>query len=131
MNPQKYILLLAAMAGLVAVALGAFGAHALEPKLEPRDMVNYRTAVQYQFFHALAMLAVGILIFYLPSKWLIYSGYAFLMGIILFSGSIYLLATQDVTGVSIPRFVVFLTPLGGLAFIAGWLMMIVGLVSWK
>jgi len=131
MNAQKYILLLAALAGLLAVALGAFGAHSLEPKLDARSLSNYHTAVYYQFFHALAILAVGILLLHAPSKWFIYSGYAFLAGIILFSGSLYLMATDQVIGLTLPRFVVFLTPLGGLSFIAGWFMLILGILSWK
>ena len=131
MNAQKYILLLAAILGLLAVVLGAFGAHALEPKLDSKSLANYHTAVHYQFVHALAMLAIGILLFYLPSRWLVYSGYAFGVGVLLFSGSIYLLATQEITAINLPKLVVYLTPLGGLAFIAGWALMIWGVVSWK
>lgn len=131
MNAQKYILLFAAIAGLLAVALGAFGAHPLEPKLDAKSLANYHTAVHYQFFHALAMLTVGILLFQFPSKMLVFSGYAFLLGIILFSGSLYLLATDEALGITLPRFVVFLTPLGGLSFIVGWLFLILSIIRWK
>lgn len=129
MSAQKYILLFAALAGLTAVLLGAFGSHGLRPKLDAESLQNFQTGVQYQFIHALAMMAVGILMFHIPQKWLIASGYSFLAGIILFSGSLYLLATSDVTGISVAKPLVFLTPVGGLSFIGGWIFL--GLAVWQ
>ncbi len=100
---------------MLAVAFGAFGAHALRAALDPGAMAVYQTAVQYQFYHALALLAVGVLAGQgTPRPWLRASGWAFSIGIGLFCGSLYALA---LTGV---RAWGMVTPIGGLAFLAGW-----------
>lgn len=111
-------LLLGAISGFIAVALGAFGAHGLKDRL-PADMLAvYHTAVQYQFWHTAALLAVGVLALHWPGhaalKW---SGWAFVAGIVVFSGSLYLLA---LTGT---RWLGAITPIGGVAFLAGWLLL--------
>lgn len=113
-NHSPY-LSIAAGSGLLAVVLGAFGAHALRAQLDPRAMGIYETAVQYHFAHSLALLAVGLLYRTAVSPRLLgFAGLAFSTGLLLFSGSLYLLA---VTGI---RWLGAITPLGGLAFIAGW-----------
>ena len=112
-------LIVAAAYGLLAVALGAFGAHGLRAKLAPEMMAVYRTAVEYQFYHALALLAVALLALRAASPWLSVAGYAFSVGVILFSGSLYLLA---VTGT---RWLGAITPLGGVALLLGWFALLV------
>lgn len=105
----------AALSGLLAVVFGAFGAHALKARLDDYAMGVFETAVQYHFFHSLALLAVGIIALQHPGIALLRSsGWLFLCGMLIFSGSLYLLS---LTGV---RWLGAVTPLGGLAFIAGW-----------
>lgn len=120
MSPMARVWLISAAAyGLLAVALGAFGAHGLRARLSPEMMAVYRTAVEYQFYHALALLAVALLALRAASPWLNVAGYAFSTGVILFSGSLYLLA---VTGT---RWLGAITPLGGVALLLGWFALLV------
>lgn len=106
---------LGALSALLAVGLGAFGAHALRSQLNDYARGIYETAVQYHFYHALALLAVGLLAFNQPANTLVRSsGWLFLLGTLLFSGSLYLLSISGV------RWLGAITPLGGLCFIAGW-----------
>ncbi len=103
----------------VGVALGAFGAHGLKAHLRPEAQDIYQTGVFYHLIHALALLAVGTLTILKPSESLVrQAGGAFVIGIILFSGSLYLLA---VTGL---KKLGMITPLGGLAFLIGWLFLV-------
>ena len=104
-----------AIAGAVGVILGAFGAHGLKEKISPEMLAIFQTGVRYHMIHALALLCVGWVTDRRPSPWARASGWAFMIGILLFSGSLYLLA---VTGI---RRLGAITPLGGLAFIVGWL----------
>jgi uncharacterized membrane protein YgdD (TMEM256/DUF423 family) len=109
----------AAMAAL-AVVLGAFGAHALKTRLPAGMLEVYQTAVQYHFWHALGVLAVGLALELLPEAgWLRSAGWLLTAGIVLFCGSLYLLA---LTG---SKWLGAVTPLGGLAFILGWLALMV------
>ena len=111
----KLFITLASLSGMLAVILGAFGAHALKGKLDAYALGIYETAVQYHFYHSFALLAVGILALSQPHAALLKSsGWLFLLGILVFSGSLYLLS---MTGA---RWLGAVTPLGGLAFIAGW-----------
>ena len=106
--------------GLVAVILGAFGAHALKEVLNPAQLLSFETAVRYQMFHAIVLLFVNAYSgFSQPQKNKI--SYLFFGGIFLFSGSIYVLQLTWITAKSIW----FVTPLGGLFLIAGWSLMIV------
>lgn len=108
---QSRFLFLAALAGFLAVAFGAFGAHGLKTVLTEYQLDIYKTAVNYQMWHALLLAVVAIL----PNhKLLCWSGWALLSGMIFFSGSLYLLALTGVTWLGM------ITPLGGLAFLAGW-----------
>lgn len=112
----------AAMAGL-SVAIGAFGAHALRARLEPARMATFETAVQYHMLHALALLAAAALMGRVQSQnLLLASGGLFAVGIFLFSGSLYALAITGITWLGA------ITPLGGVAFIGGWLCL--GLAAW-
>lgn len=111
----KKLLSLASLSGLSAVALGAFGAHGLQGKLSERMLEAYQTAVQYQFIHTLALLAVALLILkYESRRSLVIAACGFLAGIIMFSGSLYLMALGG------PRWMGPVTPLGGLSFMVGW-----------
>lgn len=113
----------AAMAGL-SVAIGAFGAHALRARLEPARIATFETAVQYQMLHALALLAAAALMGRVQSQnLLLASGWLFAAGIFLFSGSLYALAITGMTWLGA------ITPLGGVAFIGGWLCL--GIAAWK
>lgn len=108
-------LILAALSGLLAVAFGAFGAHALRARFDDYAMGIYETAVQYQFYHALALFGVALLLIQHPASQLLRSSaWLFLIGMLVFSGSLYLLSF---TGL---RWLGAITPLGGLAFIGGW-----------
>ncbi len=108
-------LTLASLSGLLAVALGAFGAHALKTRLDAYALTVYETAVQYQFYHSLALLAVALYLMHQPQAALARSaGWLFVAGMVLFSGSLYVLAFSGV------KWLGAITPLGGLCFIAGW-----------
>jgi len=111
----KFSLAFGAFAGMTAVMLGAFGAHALRARLTPDMLTVYQTAVQYRFWHALALLAIGVLMFHLPASTpLRWSGVLMAVGIVLFSGSLYLLAVSGVRALGA------ITPIGGAAWIVAW-----------
>lgn len=108
-------LTLAACSGFLAVAIGAFGAHGLESVLTPESMRTYQTGVQYHFYHSLALFGVAILSAQTePARLMSIAGWSFVAGILLFSGSLYVLS---VTGI---RWLGAITPLGGVAFLIGW-----------
>jgi uncharacterized membrane protein YgdD (TMEM256/DUF423 family) len=100
----------------LATALGAFGAHALKAHLTQDKLLVYETAVRYHFIHALGLLAIGVLLRSIDGELLRWSATLLLIGIVLFSGSLYLLTFGA------PRFVGIITPIGGLALIAGWIL---------
>jgi uncharacterized membrane protein YgdD (TMEM256/DUF423 family) len=123
---HKKFLVIAALLGGLSVALGAFAAHQLKAIVSADVLQIFETAVKYQVYHALALLAVGILLQQFPVKQLRWAGNLFIAGIILFSGSLYLLCY--VKHLEIPAtWVGAITPLGGLCFIAGWVLMAVGI----
>lgn len=101
----------------IAVALGAFGAHSLQGTFAPGMAQVYETGVRYHFYHALGLLAVGLAASRWPGAATTLAGWLFVAGIVLFSGSLYLLS---ITGI---RVLGAITPLGGLAFLAGWLIL--------
>ena len=116
----KLFLLCAAINGFLAVTLGAFAAHTLKARLTPELLNTFQTGVQYHMYHALALLGTGMLLLQFPtSTALRNSGIAFLIGILLFSGSLYLLSLSGI------RWLGAITPLGGVAFLLGW-----GLLAW-
>jgi len=104
----------------LAVGLGALGAHALKSHLTTEQLETFHTAVQYQMYHAIGLVLIGLLSLYHRSQWLDLSGWSMLVGIVLFSGLIYVwLATGR-------RFFVYPVPVGGVAFIIGWVLMAIG-----
>lgn len=121
---SKTTLAIAAIFGLLAVILGASGAHSLKAMLTASGHLDaFKTAVDYHFYHTLALLATGILLRQQVSKLISFAGLFFLIGILLFSGSLYLMSLTTVTGIGI------LTPIGGLFFIAGWTLLFLGVIK--
>lgn len=124
---MKFFLIAGGVNGFLSVALGAFGAHMLEGRIEDKYLATWETAVQYQMFHAVALIAIGIL---MSSKILgrvsslNTAGYLILAGIIIFSGSLYVLS---LTGIGVLGAI---TPIGGVSFLAGWTMLIVSAVKY-
>ncbi len=120
----KKTLAITAFFGALAVIFGALGAHALKDKMSPGDLVNYKTAVFYQIIHVLAILAINTFT-QLSYRTKIMVSHLFLTGIVLFSGSIYLISLGLVNAKSIW----WVTPLGGLFFIIGWLVLTAGFLK--
>jgi len=120
----RTFLAIGGVAALLAVALGAFGAHALKSRVPPEMLAVWHTGVEYHVYHALALLAVGILAIHLPDSALLrWSGWLMLAGIVVFSGSLYLLALSG------ERWLGAVTPVGGLAFLAAWALFVAAVVK--
>lgn len=119
-----------AIAGAVAVALGAFGAHGLKAVLEPNGVQVFETGVRYQFYHSIALVLVGLLHNWCPTKQVRMAATMFLWGILLFSGSLYVLTGAAIAGKSLGMFGI-VTPIGGLLYIAGWLLLAAGVATYK
>jgi uncharacterized membrane protein YgdD (TMEM256/DUF423 family) len=111
---DRLFIRLGAVAGFVGVALGAFGAHALRAQISPEHLAVFETGVRYQLLHALALVLVGFLLGRKPARLTTAAGWCFAAGIVLFSGSLYVLSITGTTAVGI------VTPFGGLFFLAGW-----------
>ncbi len=111
---DRLFIIIGALSGGIGVAAGAFGAHALRARLEPRMLEVFETGARYQMYHAIAMLAAAWIVTRFPGALSNASGWLFLAGTLLFSGSLYAMA---LTGV---RALGAITPLGGVCFIAGW-----------
>jgi len=116
---MKSVLLLAAISGLLAVIVGAFGAHILKGLISPEMLEVYKTGVQYHFYHTFALLAVGILMNFKHTKALKWSAYLFIAGIVLFSGSLYMMAISGVKSFGL------ITPFGGTLWIVAWVLLMV------
>ena len=112
---QRFFFSLAAQSALMSVAAGAFGAHGLRARLSPESLAIFETAARYQMYHALGLFVVSWAVSRWPGSLPQWSGWLFLVGTLLFSGSLYALA---LTGL---RWLGAITPLGGAAFLAGWL----------
>lgn len=124
---HKGFLRTAAWLAAIAVALGAFGAHGLKKIVPPDTVSSFETGVRYQFYHVIALLVTGILLEKFPGKWLLRAGYAFIIGILLFSGSLYLLTAIKATEQVGLQGVGIITPIGGVFFILGWVCLALGL----
>lgn len=115
---NKQIVITASVFGILAVVFGAFGAHGLQAKISLFELDIWKTAVQYQFYHVFALLFLSLI----PSakaKLLNWAYWCFTIGILLFSGSLYLLSTRNITGLPV-AFLGPVTPIGGVFFIIGW-----------
>lgn len=123
---QKTFGIIAALYGALAVILGAFGAHALKEKLDAYQLEIFNKGVQYQFYHVIALFAVVFLAEKIQPKTLTFAGWFFTAGILFFSGSLYLLATRSLMGTdTLTPILGPVTPLGGLCFIIGWILLLV------
>ena len=111
---SRTFLLLGAIAGFTGVTLGAFGAHALRARVSPEMLAVFETGVRYQMYHALALVATAALMNQIDGRLMVAAGWSFVAGIVLFSGSLYVLALTSITVLGA------ITPLGGLAFLLGW-----------
>ena len=121
---DRVFITIGALSGFLAVALGAFGAHSLRDRLTPDMLQVFQTGVTYQMYHALALVGVGILLGRFSvdgSPWLTAAGWLFVAGSIVFSGSLYALSVTNTTWLGA------ITPLGGVAFLLGWLALAIGI----
>ena len=115
MTPDRSFIALGSIAGCLAVALGAFAAHGLKAHLPAAALATFELGVRYQMYHALALLAVGLVYSRWPGRAAVASGCLFVIGMVLFSGSLYALSLSDM------RWIGVVTPFGGLALLMGWL----------
>ncbi len=120
---HKGFIKIAALLGALGVALGAFGAHGLKKLVPPETVGTFETGVRYQMYHVFALLFVGILFAAGNQKLLRGAGYCFLTGILLFSGSLYLLTALKATDAVGLGGIGIVTPFGGVFFIIGWLLL--------
>ena len=120
----KFYLVLGSINALLVVLIGAFGAHGLKDKLTVENMTIYHTAVQYHFYHAVGLMLVGLIAWHIPaSPYIRWSAWLMIMGIILFSGSLYALSITNI------RWLGAITPVGGVAFIMAWLILSIGIMK--
>lgn len=125
---HKGFLHTAALLGALTVAIGAFGAHSLKQHVSADTINVFETGARYQFYHVIALLAVAIIYERFPSKFMVYAGNCFILGIILFSGSLYALTIARAVNVNFEK-IGIVTPVGGLFFIAGWICLFWGVRS--
>ena len=129
---HRNFLIAAAIFGGLGVGTGAFGAHGLESLTTDEKILHaFQTGVQYQLYHALALIGVAILYPHLPVTWIKWTGRFFIGGIILFSGSLYLLTFLKIQGSTAVKWVGPLTPLGGVLFLLGWCCLLVAALKKK
>jgi uncharacterized membrane protein YgdD (TMEM256/DUF423 family) len=115
---DRFFFISGAVAALIGVAFGAFGAHSLRTKLSPEMLGIFEVGVRYQMYHAFGLIAVAWAMVRWPEANLNGAGWAFIVGIVIFSGSLYLLSTTDA------RWLGAITPIGGLAFLLGWAILV-------
>jgi uncharacterized membrane protein YgdD (TMEM256/DUF423 family) len=121
---QKIFLILGSLLGALSVMIGAFGAHALKKLLTENGRMDvFETAVKYQFYHAFALLITGLILFKVQYKFFDYAGISFVVGTLIFSGSLYILCITNV------KWWGAVTPIGGLVMIAGWLFLAYALMK--
>jgi uncharacterized membrane protein YgdD (TMEM256/DUF423 family) len=123
---QKRFIQAAAILGALSVILGAFGAHALKEMISEKSLAIFETGVRYQFYHAVALMLTGILYKEFTNKYLLWAGRLYGIGMLFFCGSLYFLAIVDLSAQPGLKAIGAVTPLGGLCFIAGWLLFAVG-----
>ena len=116
---MKLFIILGAVNAFIAVALGAFGAHGLEGKIPDKYLATWNTAVDYQMFHAAGLLIIGLLAGKITSPLINWSGWMMFIGIIIFSGSLFVLSVTQI------KVLGAITPIGGVSFLAAWILMII------
>lgn len=120
----KLFLALGCINAMLVVLIGAFGAHALKARLTVENMAIFQTGVQYHFYHAVGLILLGLIALQIPiTPYLRWSGWLMLVGIVLFSGSLYALSITNI------RWLGMITPFGGLAFIIAWLLLTIGIIK--
>ncbi|MSR23052.1 MAG: DUF423 domain-containing protein [Gemmatimonadetes bacterium] len=122
---ERILAIIGSSFGFLAVLLGAFGAHALRERLAPADLEIFETAARYQMYHALAILFVAAVVGRQPGALGSWAGWAFVLGTLVFSGSLYLLVGTGIRGLGA------ITPIGGLSLLAGWALLIAHLVRMR
>lgn len=123
-KPQSQVWIIGGSIGaMLGVALGAFGAHALESRLSPEALDTFETAVRYQMYHSLALLFTGLISGRISTHFINIAGWLFIAGIILFSGSLYVYVGSEITAFAM------VTPIGGVAFLLAWLALIIGAIQ--
>jgi uncharacterized membrane protein YgdD (TMEM256/DUF423 family) len=123
---HKTFLVMGSLFAALGVILGAFGAHALKSRLSADQLQIFETGVRYQMYHAFALVFLFAIAGRIPSSLLNFSGILFIAGILLFSGSVYLLACRELLGIdSWKNFLGPITPLGGMCFVAGWISLLI------
>jgi len=121
---HKLIIIIGSISGAISVILGAFGAHALKDVLNASGRLEtYETAVKYQMYHSLALILLGILMLHFQHRFLNYASYSFLVGIIIFSGSLYTLCATGITKLGA------ITPIGGVFLIVAWALLAIGVAK--
>ena len=123
---DKQFLSISFILGAIAVAFGAFGAHALKEMVDEKAIQTWQTAVQYHFYHLFAIAITGILLKQGINVWYKRAGNLFIAGIIIFSGSLYSMVLLKAAGVTSANWLGAITPIGGVCFIAGWLCLFLG-----
>jgi uncharacterized membrane protein YgdD (TMEM256/DUF423 family) len=123
---NKQFLSIAAMLGALSVVLGAFAAHKLKDMVSPEAVAVFETGVRYQFYHVFALFMVALLSQRFNNAWMNRAGNCFITGIVLFSGSLYLITAMKAAEYVSLKYVGVITPVGGLFFIAGWLCLWIG-----
>lgn len=126
---HKNYLITASLLGAVAVCLGAFAAHGLKQIVNAESVASFQTGVQYQMYHTLALLVVAILFERFSNKWVKWAGTSFILGIILFSGSLYLITALKASDQPVAKAINLITPIGGVFFVAGWLFLFLGMMK--
>jgi uncharacterized membrane protein YgdD (TMEM256/DUF423 family) len=126
---HKLFLIIASFLAALAVALGDFGAHGLKKIVDAETVAIYQTGVQYQMYHALALLALGILAERFSSSLVHYAGFLFIGGIVLFSGSLYMVASLKAMNNAVPTAIRIMTPIGGALFVLGWVLLFIALIK--
>jgi len=128
---RKDILIKGGILGVIAVLGGAFGAHALKEILTPEHLASFQTGVRYQLIHAVVLLFLFLLTLKFDNKQFKIAANLIFWGVILFSGSIYILTLKNIIGLEALKFAGPITPIGGLLIISGWIMLILGGVKIK
>ena len=126
---SKVFLIIGTILAGLAVVLGAFGAHGLKKIADAETLATYQTAVQYQMYHAIALILVGILYEKIFNPLTGYAGFFFIGGVVLFSGSLYLISSLKTMNKAIPSTIGVMTPIGGFLFILGWVLLLVAIIK--